>query len=113
MAQQSHEQVHLKVLQTVVTLVSSMSAGLEEDSVSRALCICLMLHKASTNVTNIAAASLRQMVSMIFDRAKEGQEICTKLLRDLCSLACGEAAVWLKVRFREWLQTLTLCRWAR
>lgn len=92
-ARAGFEGAHLKTLQTVVTLLSTLQ--LSDADHNRALTICFLLHErgASAAVTNIASASLRQCLTMLLDG--QATRVSCALLRDLCALAVGEPVLWL------------------
>jgi hypothetical protein len=61
--------VKLKILQAVVSLLTTQ-ANMHGESLSQSLCMCFRLHKnKSVAVKNTASATLRQIVTMLFDRA--------------------------------------------
>jgi len=66
---QGLEEVHLRVLQTVIVLATSNSASLQGQSLARAIVLCFRLHFTKNEVTNnTAEATVRQVVSLVFDR---------------------------------------------
>ncbi|KAL6072015.1 Endocytosis and vacuole integrity protein [Balamuthia mandrillaris] len=59
----------LKVLQCILSLLSTKN-DLHGEALSQPLCICFRLHKNKTpTVQNTAAATLRQIVTLLFDRS--------------------------------------------
>ena len=113
------EGVQAKILQTVLSLLASQTYPVRRDDLSRALSICLVLHDggaASALINNTATATMRQAVSLLFERidadggvadaARPGAAVgdsdcalsCAYLLvRDLCCLASRQATRWLQV----------------
>eukprot|EP00850_Spirogloea_muscicola_P011262 SM000069S20699 [mRNA] locus=s69:305828:318440:+ [translate_table: standard] len=72
------ENVQLKVLQTVLTLLQSRLHPVEEDNMATALGICLRLlgnGRQPDSVHSTAAATLRQAVALIFDRVVEAEAL--------------------------------------
>ena len=120
------EGVQAKILQTVLSLLASRTYPVRRDDLSRAFSICLVLHDqsaASALINNTATATMRQAVSLLFERVVAsgggagaaaaaaavagGPPIgetdtalsCAFLLvRDLCCLANGQATRWLQVK---------------
>jgi len=74
------ETVKLKILQTVVSLLTTYTT-IHGESLSQCLCMCFRLHKnKGVSVKNTASATLRQVVTMLFDRALlEFQQLGTNL----------------------------------
>ena len=69
---QSIEEVHLRLLQTVVVLVTTKASKLHSTALARAIVLCFRLHFTKNEVTNnTAEASVRQTVSVVFDRVIE------------------------------------------
>ena len=113
------EGVQAKILQTVLSLLASQTYPVRRDDLSRALSICLRLHDggaASALINNTATATMRQAVSLLFERieaeggvadtarpgALVGESDCALscaylLVRDLCCLASSQATRWLQV----------------
>jgi hypothetical protein len=61
--------VKLKILQAVVSLLTTQT-NMHGESLSQSLCMCFRLHKnKSVAIKNTASATLRQIVTMLFDRA--------------------------------------------
>lgn len=116
------EGVQAKILQTVLSLLASKTYPVRRDDLSRAFSICLVLHggsAASALINNTATATMRQAVSMLFERVGESGDVsapsasagvpaigdtdsalsCAYLLVcDLCCLATGRATSWLEVK---------------
>src|SRR6056297_2151530 len=65
-------EVHVKVLQTLLLTITWRACDLAEDMLASALIICIQLteHRNAT-VRNAAQATLRQVVSLMFDRIAE------------------------------------------
>ncbi len=126
------EGVQAKILQTVLSLLASKTYPVRRDDLSQAFSICLVLHggsAASALINNTATATMRQAVSLLFDRVGEcadaadssaaaaGSAIgdtdsalsCAYLLvRDLCYLASGQATRWLEVKALDLVFVLEL-----
>eukprot|EP00742_Colponemidia_sp_Colp-10_P001901 GILJ01002032.1.p1 GENE.GILJ01002032.1~~GILJ01002032.1.p1 ORF type:complete len:787 (-),score=109.28 GILJ01002032.1:1044-3107(-) len=65
----SDEQLHLKVLQILLLLLNPKSLPLIEELTAQALTICFRLYgQKNPIVHNTAAATLRQIVTLLFDR---------------------------------------------
>jgi len=65
------EGVQAKILQTVLSLLASRTYPVRRDDLSRAFSICLVLHDqsaASALINNTATATMRQAVSLLFER---------------------------------------------
>ena len=115
------EGVQAKILQTVLSLLASKTYPVRRDDLSRAFSICLVLHggsAASALINNTATATMRQAVSMLFERVGESGDVSTPsaaagpaigdtdsalscaylLVGDLCCLATGRATRWLEVK---------------
>jgi hypothetical protein len=117
------ETVQLKVLQTMLTLITS-SNNLHGNALAQALGLCFRLHDSrSPSVHHTASATLRQVVTMLFDRtgtemesvAKADREAATTVeakaarpllpyatdaylfLQDLCTLTGGDPPAWLSI----------------
>ncbi len=91
-ARAGFEQAHLKVLQTIVTLLSTTK--LSDIDLNKALTICFILHeRGASSVGNIASASLRQCLTMLLDAGQ--LEVVRAILQDLCAMALGDPAIWL------------------
>ena len=69
---QNIDELQLKLLQTLVVLVTTRSNQLHGNSLARAIVLCFRLHFTKNEVTNnTAEASVRQAVSVVFDRVTE------------------------------------------
>lgn len=67
--EQGSEELQLRLLQTVIVLVTSKSCNLHGQSLSQAIVLCFRLHFTKNEVTNnTAEATIRQVVSLVFDR---------------------------------------------
>lgn len=106
-AQAAQTEVQLRVLQSCLLLVSSPSTNPTEDLLSQALLVCFALSEAKDGtVRNAAAATVRQIISMVFDRVEPRPEPASELsgasrcaylvFQDLCLLSRGEQGEWLK-----------------
>ncbi|CAK8698239.1 unnamed protein product [Clavelina lepadiformis] len=70
--EQGVEELQLRLLQTVIVLVTSKSSELKGQSLSKAIVLCFRLHFTKNEVTNnTAEATVRQVISMIFERVVE------------------------------------------
>ena len=70
--EQNFEELQLRLLQTIVVLVTTKASGLRGTALARAIVLCFRLHFTKNEVTNNAAeASVRQAVSVVFDRVVE------------------------------------------
>ena len=73
-AQTSSSEVHLRVLQSSLLLLSSPSCAMTEELLSQALLMCFSLSQAkgdNKTVRNAATATVRQIISMLFDRVQQ------------------------------------------
>ncbi|CAM9296188.1 unnamed protein product, partial [Discosporangium mesarthrocarpum] len=74
-SQSEEADVQLRVLQTMVMVVTWKSCHMNEDTVAQALGVCLSLHDArNTTVRNAANMTVKQVISLLFDRAAEELE---------------------------------------
>ncbi len=63
--------VHLRVLQSSLLLLSSKSCDMTEELLSQALLMCFSLSQArDATVRNAATATVRQIISMLFDKVQ-------------------------------------------
>ncbi|CDW55438.1 Protein MON2-like protein [Trichuris trichiura] len=95
----SAEVEELKVLQTVALLVSA-NDKVRGANLAKCLVICFRLNFAKdSTVINTASATVRQLVSQVFERARrandQGNQLATLLVEDLCRLVNTESPVWL------------------
>ncbi|KAL5256952.1 hypothetical protein ACHWQZ_G012027 [Mnemiopsis leidyi] len=103
----------LRILQTILLLLTSTKL-LHGETLAQAIAICFQLHSSSEHtIANTAAATLRQVVAVVFDRViQEGirqNEIATAesekmgvcatdaylLFQDICQLTNWEPPYWL------------------
>ena len=64
--------VQLRVLQSSLLLVSSRTCAMSEELLSQALLVCFALSQAKdATVKNAALATVRQILSMLFDRVAQ------------------------------------------
>ena len=69
---QNMEEVHLRLLQTIVVLATTKASKLHGTALARAIVLCFRLHFTKNEVTNnTAEASVRQAVSVVFDHVVE------------------------------------------
>lgn len=65
------ESVRLKVLQTLLLVISPANPGLLQEPLQQAVAVCLRLYAAPDPVIhNTAFAALQQLVSLLFDQVK-------------------------------------------
>lgn len=68
-ASSAAQEVQVKVLQTLLLTVTWRSCELPEDSLASALAVCIQLsEQRNATVKNAASATLRQIISLMFDR---------------------------------------------
>ncbi|KAG5519476.1 hypothetical protein PMAC_002103 [Pneumocystis sp. 'macacae'] len=87
-------EIQLKTLQTLPVLVTNYGGTLGAV-LGEVLRLCLALQKSKHVVVhNTAAATLRQLVILVFERAEtsEGEAEAEQVMEDLCRLAGGEQA---------------------
>ena len=106
-AESGEEQTQLRILQTSLGLVTTNWIE-ASDPVNQALEICFRLHAGkSTMVSHTAAATIRQMTSLIFDRVEslDGSESDSKArasavqiavwyFKDVVALTAGKYNMW-------------------
>ncbi|RHZ08477.1 hypothetical protein DYB37_010437, partial [Aphanomyces astaci] len=106
----SHQDIQLKLLQTLLQLLTlAFNKGDEqmtnEDLISQAIWICLHLQSQSGNAitANTAVMTLRQVVTMVFDNittdAKNldgAKKVGFLVFQDLCLMSREEVGMWLK-----------------
>lgn len=67
--EQGIDDLQLRLLQTVIVLVTSKSCALTGQSLAKAIVLCFRLHfTKSYVVNNTAEATIRQIVALVFDR---------------------------------------------
>jgi protein MON2 len=135
MATQVHatnETVQLKVLQATVALLTTASTEQASSAVlPQALGLCFQLHRSRSSVVcHPASATLRQVISMIFEHAsaeythrslsdsdshalpdsaqRPYARVAYYLLQDICALASGDRPCWLPVAELDLLFALEL-----
>ncbi|XP_003374665.1 vacuolar protein sorting-associated protein 26 [Trichinella spiralis] len=114
----SVEVEELKILQTVTLLVTS-DDQVHDSELAKCLVICFRFNFAKDpNVVNTASATVRQLVSHVFDRAEKFAELqinsfvlvykaSLNFIKDLCRLVNTENPLWLTGIF-EMTRTLGL-----
>jgi hypothetical protein len=93
------EGIHLKVLQIILTLVTSSSYILEEDSTASIIGLCFgMINSKNSLVQSTAQAALRQINTLVFEQSgKESavSSIAYAYFQDLVSGIQGNKCKWI------------------
>uniref|UniRef100_A0A8C3G6D8 Protein MON2 homolog n=1 Tax=Cyclopterus lumpus TaxID=8103 RepID=A0A8C3G6D8_CYCLU len=85
----------LKLLQTVLVLLTTNTV-VHDEVLSKAIVLCFRLHFTKDNITNnTAAATVRQVVTVVFERMVAEDERFKVGTLDLCQLVNADAPYWL------------------
>ncbi|KAJ5071004.1 protein mon2 [Anaeramoeba ignava] len=96
------QETQLKILQLIVIFVTS-NPNVSEESINDSLHLCFFIYsKGTTILTNSAIATLRQICSMIFDRAVQKNEtdsnLASSLFFNLCGFVQSKEVQWFKIK---------------
>ena len=111
-ADTNKEEIKIKILQTLPLVMTSKAFDVDQELIAQALRVCFALHASSspkTLVCHTTEATMRQMISMLFDHVEEGSLGLTVmdekspsvrgaylLFQDLCMLGSGGDTIWLR-----------------
>jgi hypothetical protein len=90
---------HLKLLQTLLLLLTTPNIVLPESALSQALTVCFALtNMPNPSTANTAAATVRQLISVVFDRVqvtphlenkKQAEELASAAFKRGWAISCS------------------------